>query len=363
MKVLHVTQPVEAGTANVVKTLVRSDLDSGHEVTIGCPASPLTAWAQQQGALTLDLPMSRSLSFGDLRAAKALRRSMASVDVVVLHSSKAGAIGRATARTRRKASRPKVIFYPHGWSWLVPGRASSLYRTIERILAPSADAIVAVSSYEATLGSQVLSSRGAGRLITIRNGVDLEAFTPVGPAIEVGTTPTVVCVGRLCEQKGQDLLIGALTDERLGEVNVILVGEGPARASLEQQADVLGVSTRVEFVGFTDPRPFYRSEAVVVMPSRWEGFSLVTLEAMACGANLLASVPAAADFVDGQGIRVMPELSTVAIVTNLVKVFENRSEDPVWRVLARKQIEDSYSWEKILPQYEALIAGLFQERS
>jgi len=357
VKVLHVTQPVEAGTANVVKTLVRSDLDSGHEVTIGCPASPLTAWAQQQGALTLDLPMSRLLSFGDLRAATALRRSMASVDVVVLHSSKAGTIGRATARTRRKASRPKVVFYPHGWSWLVPGRASNLYRKIERVLAPSADVIVAVSSYEATLGSQVLSSRGVDRLTTLRNGVDHEVFSPNGPAIEVGSTPTVVCVGRLCEQKGQDLLIGALTDERLGDVNVILVGEGPARAELERQADVLGVSARVEFVGFTDPRPFYRSEAVVVMPSRWEGFSLVTLEAMACGANLLASAPAAADFTDGNGIRVMTQLSSTAIAADLVEIFGNPTAAAERRKAARALIEASYSWAEILPRYQSLISS------
>jgi len=99
--------------------------------------------------------------------------------------------------------------------------------------------------------------------------------------------PLLVCVGRLSEQKGQDLAIHAVA--LLPGVRLRLVGDGPERIALQQLTQRLGVADRVELTGSVDPRPHLRAADVVVLPSRWEGMSLLLLEAMACGAPIVAT--------------------------------------------------------------------------
>ena len=111
----------------------------------------------------------------------------------------------------RRRQRPMIVFTPHAWSWSVGGRLAPLYRTIERLLGRRSDAIVAVSEAEAEQGRAVLG--GAARnMSVIVNGVDRDRFSPVGPSAERDpSVPLIVCVGRLCEQKGQDIAIRALS--------------------------------------------------------------------------------------------------------------------------------------------------------
>lgn len=362
LRILHVTQPVEAGTANVVKTLAAFDLQHGHEVSVGCPSSSLSQWTEGLGGKTVELPISRSISLGDVKAIRRFRRALEHADVVVLHSSKAGALGRLIALTLRRARRPVLLFYPHGWSWLLPGRASRFYKVIENLLAPVADKIVAVSDAEAHLGRQVLTERGAERILTLHNGVDTEAFSPEGEVAPRSEMTTIVCVGRLCQQKGQDLLIAAIHEDLLQDVRLVLVGEGPDKEALHHQALRLGVAGRVDFLGFADPRPYYRSADVVVLPSRWEGFSLVTLEAMACGANVAASVPAAADLTDDNGISLLHDLTPLGLAEELVRLLDDEVRSRKNRSIARAHVVDQWSWKLLLPRYGALITELVAQK-
>jgi glycosyltransferase involved in cell wall biosynthesis len=91
----------------------------------------------------------------------------------------------------------------------------------------------------------------------------------------------VVCVGRLCPQKGQDALLRAwaLVAAQLPGARLVLVGDGPDRARLLREAPA-GVTLAGPAA---DPLPWFQAADVVVQPSRWEGMALAPLEAMACG--------------------------------------------------------------------------------
>jgi glycosyltransferase involved in cell wall biosynthesis len=116
-----------------------------------------------------------------------------------------------------------------------------------------------------------------------------------------------VCVGRLARQKGQDVAIEALALMRTRSAHLRLVGDGPDRAALEALAAACGVADRVEFAGNQpSTAPHYRAADVVVVPSRWDGLSLGLLEAMACGAAVVASAVAGARVVVGAGLTVPP---------------------------------------------------------
>lgn len=309
LDVLLVSQPVSYGVAVFVKQLAEAAVAAGHRVTVACPGperGPLAGWVRRAGAEHRTLDMARQPGPRDLVDLWALRRLAKGRDVVHLHSSKAAALGRIAAMTLGRR-RPAVIVTPHYWSWLVGGRLAPLYRWVERALARRCDAIVAVSEAEAADGRAVLPT--PERITLIHNGVDRERFSPEGPAAERDPgAPLVVCVGRLSEQKGQDLAIRALALLADPTVRLRLVGGESANGERERLgalADSLRVADRIEWRGeVDDAAPELRAADVIVAPSRWEGMSLVFLEAMACGAAMVVADVAGSEAVDGAGIVV-----------------------------------------------------------
>jgi glycosyltransferase involved in cell wall biosynthesis len=345
LDVLIVSQPVSAGVAVCVRQLTEAAVSSGHRVTVACPGreyGPLAGWVEEAGARHETVNMTRRPALRDVRDLLTIRRLSAGRDVVHVHSSKAGVLGRVAVASLGRY-RPMVVFTPHYWSWLVGGLLSGLYRLIERVLAHASDAIVAVSGQEAEDGRPVLGSAGA-RVRVIPNGVDLDRFTPEGPsAPRHSSSPLIVLVGRLCRQKGQDVAIRALAALSDGTARLRLVGgesEHGQRHRLQMLADSLGVADRIEWRGeTTDVAPDLRSADLVIAPSRWEGMSLVFLEAMACGAPMVVTDVSGSDVVDGAGVIVPKEDSTALAqaIDGLLKDDERR------RSLGRRAAQLSHS--------------------
>ena len=103
--------------------------------------------------------------------------------------------------------------------------------------------------------------------------------------------PVFLNVGRLHRQKGQDLLIEAfaLVAQELKDWQLLILGEGPARSALAQRIDQLGLGTRVELAGRSDPFPWYEAAGVFVFSSRHEGMPNALLEAMLAGLPVVVS--------------------------------------------------------------------------
>jgi glycosyltransferase involved in cell wall biosynthesis len=92
---------------------------------------------------------------------------------------------------------------------------------------------------------------------------------------------------------------------RTPAVRLRLVGVGPDRPMLEEQARILHVAERLELAGFhTDVAPDLRAADVVLIPSRYDGMALVLLEAMACGAAIVAAEVSGTSVLQGAGILV-----------------------------------------------------------
>jgi glycosyltransferase involved in cell wall biosynthesis len=102
----------------------------------------------------------------------------------------------------------------------------------------------------------------------------------------------LLSVGRLSRQKGQDILMRALAIARpdLPRVHLTLVGNGPEEPVLRALCTDLGLDDIVTFAGYVaDPADHFRSADCFVLPSRWEGFGMVVLEALHFGLPVLAA--------------------------------------------------------------------------
>ncbi len=354
LRCLHVVQPTTEGTAEVVRHLVTWGLQQGHEVTVACPSGGwLADWVAGSGARWVRLGLIRSPTWRDLGHVLAVRRLLARSDLVHAHSSKAGAVARLAGATRSR--RPPLVFLPHGWSWLVGGRAAPVYRRFERWAATRCDAIVTVSDQERDDGFSVLGSNA--EVVLIENGVDTDRFTPAGARAPRGAGPLLVCVGRLSRQKGQDLLLRALARLRHTDVRLRLVGDGPAAADLDALALELGVADRVERVGHDVPAPHLRAADVVVLPSRWEGLALALLESMAVGSVVVASDRGSVAALGDAGV-VVPLQDEDDFVVRLADELDRLLDDPSARAAlrerARTRVVEAYSLQRTQADYLTL---------
>lgn len=102
---------------------------------------------------------------------------------------------------------------------------------------------------------------------------------------------TVIAAGRLVYQKDFLTLLQAFSlasTER--DIKLVILGEGPLRMELEDQARVLGISDKVWFPGFVDnPLPFFRNSDLFVLTSRQEGLPNALIQALGCGTNVAAT--------------------------------------------------------------------------
>jgi glycosyltransferase involved in cell wall biosynthesis len=101
----------------------------------------------------------------------------------------------------------------------------------------------------------------------------------------------ILSVGRLDKQKGFDLLIRAFhkVSTKNKDWKLTIVGEGSDKDDLDNLIEELGISHRINIIGFTnDIKNYYLNSSIYVSSSRWEGFGLVITEAMECGLPVVA---------------------------------------------------------------------------
>lgn len=329
--VLHVAQSVETGVAHVLDDHLRYQREHGWHTVVACPSGTLASTAARAGAHVWPWHATREPSPVVMRETRELARIIAEVDpdILHLHSAKAGLAGRLAVRGRRP-----TVFTPHAWSWLAAeGVTRRLARRWEQLGARWADAVVCLSPAEVDAARAIGIATRSTRLIP--NDVNVEALRRTAPptrsaaraALEVGQdVPVAVCCARLVPQKGQDVLLDAwaTTLAAVPDALLVLVGDGPDRPALEAKAaEIAGV----RFAGM-QPRAaavaWMKAASVVVCPSRYEGMSLVPLEAAALG------VPVVATRVQGMDSdlpitarRLVPPADVSALATALIDMLQD----------------------------------------
>jgi glycosyltransferase involved in cell wall biosynthesis len=271
-------------------------------VDVACIYSPLRADRSFQNRLEQTIgprfvPLSMRRAIHPLDAVATWRmtrllRELGPFDVVHGHSSKGGALARLAARALGTAA----VYTPHAFVTLdplLPAWKRLLYGRLERYLARSSAAVIAVSEEEAAHARQL--GIAAAKVHIVPNGIDCPALPPRALArsrLGLGEAEFAVgFAGRLTSQKAPDLLLAAFAKiaERWPLAHLVMIGGGPLEQVLREQVAVQGLDRRVHLLGET--------EAVSVMPaldlfclsSRYEGMPYVLLEALAAGLPIVAT--------------------------------------------------------------------------
>jgi glycosyltransferase involved in cell wall biosynthesis len=255
----------------------------------------------------LTVPYERLAAPRDVDPALAfrVRRAVRSVDLVHTHLVHADLYGAFAAR--------RLVSTKHNDD---PFRAGA-FRFVERALARRASRVIAITQALARFQVEQVGLP-ADKVEVIHYGLDdlPQAWGTNPPDPVPGNVRVLLCVCRLEPQKGVDVAIRAL--EEIPDAHLVVLGEGPQRAELEQLA-----GERVHLLGrVPDVAAWLRRADVLVHPARWEGFGLALLEAM------LASLPVVATWVssipeivaDGEtGLLVPPDdASALAAAVNRV---------------------------------------------
>lgn len=291
LSVLMVSQPTVAGIAQCVRDWSSGLRAAGWQVQAACPDDGWLLDTLAADGIPAHLWRSqRSPTAGLRQESRDLRQiiSETNPDVIFLHGSKAGLIGRLVTR-----GTAPIAFAPHSWSFEAvtgPTRAAAL--RWERAAARWTSRFVCVSEAERDLGYR---SHILGRYVVARNGVDVRTIAPpenrdaLRRSLGIDeSTQALVCVGRLCEQKGQDVLLRAWPRIRTTGRTLTLVGDGPSRQALEDSVQ----DPDVRFTGDVDREQalaWLAAADLVIVPSRWEGMALVPLESLAQGTPVVAS--------------------------------------------------------------------------
>lgn len=188
----------------------------------------------------------------------------------------------------------RLIISVHGSDVLPGGAARDAYRPEVLLLLRMADRIV-TPSRAMERGLRAVFPRWSEKIVTIHNGISLDgsAITTAHESQAKGECATIVCVAVHTQDKGLDVLLGALANlDETRNVRLVQIGDGPLTSDLEALANRLHVRAKVEFTGHLSHEETLERVAsadIAVLPSRAEAFGLAAAEAMALGRPVVVS--------------------------------------------------------------------------
>ncbi|MFJ8262594.1 glycosyltransferase family 4 protein [Rummeliibacillus sp. NPDC094406] len=265
----------------------------------------------------------------DIRAILEVRKRLKSFqpDLVAMHSSKAGVIGRIAAKSLGIPS----VFTVHGWSFSegISKMKRLILEKVEKYLAKHTSKIITVSTYDYQIALQrklVLQEK----METIHNGIPTQETTEKTS----NNTPLIIMIARFATPKRQDLLIQALANMQEIPWKLILLGDGPNREQNEKRMNDHNLQARISFLGVrNDAERFLEQADINVLLSDYEGLPLVIIESMRAG------IPTVASNVGGVSELIIDQYSGL-LVDNNISGIQNAIKLLIKDISLRKQLGD-----------------------
>ncbi len=328
-------------------------------------AAPMAPAFRAAGVGTVDLGGRRRT---DPRAILSLGRLLrrGRFAVVHAHSFRAELAARLWVKLIRPA--PRIVRTVHNTEDFYTRLP---YAPIARASTVGADRVIVISD---AVGEFVRDAVGlpAARMDRIYYGLDpadwpvaTNGHARLSSGAPAQRRPTIAVIARLAPQKGHRVLLDALPAivQRVPDVLVRLVGheELSTTAELRAYAEMRGVADRVHFEGFrSDVASVLGQADVMVLPSLWEGFGLVLLEAMAVGKPVVASAvgPVPEVVVDGETGLLVPPGQPEPLAAAIVRILTEPDLAARLGRAGRERVGERFTLDRMVAETEAVYQEL-----
>jgi len=357
------------GLERVVISLIRHLDPSLFRVSLICLNGPgkLFSEVDLPSDRCLILDKSSSIDFRlirfDPRMILRIRRFLASNHVELVHAHNAGPLIYGGFAARSLLNRPVMVYSEHNQIYSASESSRRKFQYYVRL----ADHIIAVSN---DLLATLTKKTGVTRPISvIHNGIDGNRFSLVdGSKVrqELGVLPDEFLVGTgvvLSKQKGIAYLLDAAKTvvEREPRIRFAIAGDGPLRAELARQAERLGLTNSVRFLGYRSDIPqFVSALDLYVLPSLWEGLPLALLEAMAIGKPMIATTVGGNPevVIDGKNGYLVPPRNPTALAEAVLRGFRDKDFASRAQLFNRQTFASQFSEAAMVRAHERLFAKL-----
>ncbi len=365
VRVLMVMEATIGGTKRHLLELATGLQKLGCEVSIACPRvrneshGDTSFWDDASGARipVIELPMERGVwSPMNLVAVRRLTGLLQRhrYDVVHAHSSIGGAVTRVAALGVPHSMRPMVVYTPHGFAFLAGSAVRrTVFRSIERLLGLVTDCMVAVSPTEA----DVAVEHGVvprDRVVAIPNGIDPSVMPDPEHRDDVraregwGHAPVVMTVARMTPQKDPVtwLRVAARIAVARDDVRFVWVWGGDQQEMVKAEATRLGLSGRIDFLGYRDDaRELVSASTVFLLTSRFEGLPYVLVEALAMQVPVVATDVTGTRDVVRHGITglLAPVGDVEALTGHVLSLLDDRERAIAIGLAGKEDVEDRFS--------------------
>jgi len=350
-QVAHLFPPATGGIEHHVYHLSKELANLKNEVTVYTTMVPGAKKEEKMDGMrvrrfpSLNFPL-----FSSVRFAPGMFPSLLSSDADVYASHGYGSLMPFMASIAAFLKRKPFVFTLHGYPKLKGKKkffqlfykyffASVFLRIAKKIIVVSRASI-----------NDIKGEVDQKKLIYIPNGIDSETFAVQPPEGKKAIT----YVGRLDEYKGVDTLVRAYARIRNGfpgtELWIVGKDEG-IKPGLQKLANSLGVKIHFSEAPYDEIHRIYQNSAAIVLPSKYEGFSLVWLEAMASGRPMFSTPVGDGPALFEQAYGKNAEDFLFNSEEELIKKLTNYLKDPLKhrKTIERAEyiVKEEYSWENV----------------
>ena len=317
------------------------------------------------------VPMVREIDLKkDLKSIIEVRKILKQIkpDIIYMHSSKAGAIGRIALVFNFKA---KKLYNAHGWYFnaQISDKKKKIFALIEKILAIKTDRIINISKseYESALKYKIAPKK---KMCIIENGIDFTKFKnndknreETRKEYNIKENETVIgVVGRLSEQKDPMTMIKAfeLVHKENKNTRLMYVGSGELEEEVKQYARDNNILDKIIITGWvTNVDKYIPAFDIAVLPSKWEGFGLVLIEYMACDKPIIATnVGGIKDIIkDNENGLLISIESGKELVNKILELVKNNSLK-INMIENNKKYRNLYDINLLIYKHKKIIQGV-----